>query len=284
MQLFNDYANALVTSKDTLTDKLKEEVGSVNTILTQIRDLNEQIREAGIYGDNALELRDERNRQIDALSEYMQIKVEYTMEDIGAGQEVEKLTISLGNANTDPLVSTDETVLIDGIYGSQISIDQVPKPNPNYDPNLPFSATNLMYLDKDGNPCKSTDPNVALVDSPNYDLVISKLIDSRNRVPKDPDANKDRPVKLDDNDLYGSLQATRELLTEAGAFATKDTVANVDENAAKKRGIPYEQTESLEEVMPKLDILYMTRVQRERFFNEEDYIRLKDCYILDRKK
>ena len=42
--------------------------------------------------------------------------------------------------------------------------------------------------------------------------------------------------------------------------------------------------ETLEEAMPELDILYMTRVQKERFFNEEDYIRLKDSYILDREK
>jgi len=48
--------------------------------------------------------------------------------------------------------------------------------------------------------------------------------------------------------------------------------------------IPYEETAILETAMPKLDILYMTRVQRERFFNEEDYIRLKDIYILDEKK
>lgn len=48
----------------------------------------------------------------------------------------------------------------------------------------------------------------------------------------------------------------------------------------KNRGISYEQTTDLESVMPKLDILYMTRVQRERFFNEEDYLRLKDSYIL----
>ncbi len=48
----------------------------------------------------------------------------------------------------------------------------------------------------------------------------------------------------------------------------------------KSKGIPYEQTTSLEEVMPKLDILYMTRVQKERFFNEEDYLRLKNSYIL----
>ncbi len=48
----------------------------------------------------------------------------------------------------------------------------------------------------------------------------------------------------------------------------------------EKKGISYIQTTSLEDAMPELDILYMTRVQRERFFNEEDYLRLKDSYIL----
>ena len=51
-----------------------------------------------------------------------------------------------------------------------------------------------------------------------------------------------------------------------------------------RNGIPYEQTTDLEAAMPQLDILYMTRVQRERFFNEEDYLRLKDSYILDKAK
>lgn len=51
-----------------------------------------------------------------------------------------------------------------------------------------------------------------------------------------------------------------------------------------KKGIPYEQTTDLEAAMPQLDILYMTRVQRERFFNEDDYVRLKDSYILDTEK
>ena len=46
------------------------------------------------------------------------------------------------------------------------------------------------------------------------------------------------------------------------------------------KGIPFEEVTSLENAMPKLDILYMTRVQRERFFNEADYVRLKDTYIL----
>lgn len=52
----------------------------------------------------------------------------------------------------------------------------------------------------------------------------------------------------------------------------------------KDNNIPYEEVISLEEVMPELDLLYMTRVQKERFFNEEDYIRLKDFYILDTAK
>ena len=52
----------------------------------------------------------------------------------------------------------------------------------------------------------------------------------------------------------------------------------------KSHNIPYEEVTNLETVMPQLDFLYMTRVQRERFFNEEDYIRLKDFYILDAAK
>lgn len=48
--------------------------------------------------------------------------------------------------------------------------------------------------------------------------------------------------------------------------------------------IPFKEVKSLEQVMPELDLLYMTRVQKERFFNEEDYIRLKDTYILDASK
>ena len=52
----------------------------------------------------------------------------------------------------------------------------------------------------------------------------------------------------------------------------------------EKNNIEYYETNNLEKFMPNLDILYMTRVQRERFFNEEDYIRLKDSYILDKTK
>ncbi len=58
----------------------------------------------------------------------------------------------------------------------------------------------------------------------------------------------------------------------------------IREDVLKAGNIEFMEVDNLDAAMPKLDILYMTRVQRERFFNEEDYIRLKDCYILDRAK
>ena len=58
----------------------------------------------------------------------------------------------------------------------------------------------------------------------------------------------------------------------------------IKENELKKKNIPYVQTTDLEAAMPELDVLYMTRVQRERFFNEEDYLRLRDSYILTPEK
>ncbi len=59
---------------------------------------------------------------------------------------------------------------------------------------------------------------------------------------------------------------------------------NVRSEILDRRQIPYEETTDLESAMPQLDILYMTRVQRERFFNEADYLRLKDSYILTPEK
>lgn len=58
----------------------------------------------------------------------------------------------------------------------------------------------------------------------------------------------------------------------------------IREDVLQAKGIEYREVENLDEAMPELDILYMTRVQKERFFNEEDYIRMKDCYILDKQK
>ena len=56
------------------------------------------------------------------------------------------------------------------------------------------------------------------------------------------------------------------------------------EEILEKHNVEFEEVERLEDALPKLDILYMTRVQKERFFNEEDYVRMKDFYILDKQK
>ncbi|MCR4892455.1 MAG: aspartate carbamoyltransferase [Lachnospiraceae bacterium] len=58
----------------------------------------------------------------------------------------------------------------------------------------------------------------------------------------------------------------------------------IREDVLNQNNIAFQEVTKLEDVLPSLDILYMTRVQRERFFNEEDYIRLKDFYVLDKKK
>ena len=281
---FRAYASRLTEHYNNAAKGFKEDVTAVNNLLSNIRDLNAAIRKSEIHGDNALELRDERNLLIDKLSEYMKIDVIYTEEDIGGGDTVEKLIIKLGGANPDGGVETDSSTLVDGIYATQFSITQVPKPNPNHDPKDPNS---LPYLKPDG-----TGTNVlaeaALIDSPNFDLTISELRDIKGKLlytseksewkecNPQPGGNFDgkpttvekdgvitvtmyqkakdgkwlqqtytktpsKAVNLDDNDLYGALQSVRESLTEAGEFSTADTINNVDENAATKRGIPYYQ-------------------------------------------
>lgn len=58
----------------------------------------------------------------------------------------------------------------------------------------------------------------------------------------------------------------------------------IREEVLEKKGIPYQEVEKMEDAMPNLDILYMTRIQRERFFNEDEYLRMKGFYILDKEK
>lgn len=457
--LFNSYATKIEALRQETDKKFTSQVTEINECLTNIRDLNKEIRDNEIFGDNALELRDERNRQIDKLSEYIHIKVVYTEEDIGGGQMVEKLSLYLDNDNPDPTVHTDEALLVDGVYGTQFyKPESRPAANPYYgstvkalegvkeflyltdkpladpndpdpdnptkfaymladgtvgyydptDPALPANATAIMqgtndplaaeqvegnehyflqltklvdefnkeweqystsYQEVDpvalGWPMK--DPAVAAIYSYEYapdkdavwadgetfkigdteyevgkdipaadandrEKMVSFIVDklkplyndktdakydvsadgakivftartggavSRDEAPvlkvsSDPNnklnlgiriverAGKDatytppNPVTytdpvtgtkyttsfqeingkwnqvvvekkrtfetaFDDNDLYGSLQATRELLTEAGEFTTKDVVENIDESAADRRGIPFYQ-------------------------------------------
>ena len=178
----NSYANRLSELYNNTLAGYKQDVETVNNILSNIRELNASIRKSEIHGDNALELRDERNLLIDQLSEYMKIDVVYTEEDIGAGQTVEKLTIRLGNANPDADVTTDSTLLVDGTYAAQFSITQVPQPNPNFDPTKPPNGVdNFQYLKPDGS--GTNNANLAqLIDSPNFDLTVSELRDINGRI------------------------------------------------------------------------------------------------------
>ncbi|MEH2939566.1 FlgK family flagellar hook-associated protein [Lawsonibacter sp. JLR.KK007] len=163
VRLLNDYAKAMNTLGDNKLNELKKDVGTVNSLLTQIRDLSVEIRDAGIYGDKALELRDARNLCIDKLSAYMKIDVSYDMEKIDEFNSVERINISIADSGTPPIK------LIQGIYGAQISMpDIAAERNPNYKPDLPTSnryisqdstAGNIKYTniarealrDKDGN-------------------------------------------------------------------------------------------------------------------------------------
>lgn len=241
--LLNSAAKSLKEVEENTVDKLHSEVENVNSILNRIRDLNSAIRKSDIHGDNALEMRDERNLLIDELAEKMKIDVIYTEEDIGAGLKVEKLTIKLANANPDPKVETDSSTLVDGVFATQFSIDQVEK-------TAVFEDGKEYFVDEEGN--KVFDKNLAAkVDDEYYRMTIDALKDKNGTVLKtrepDPAAAgqyktvESKPVALDDNDLYGALQSIRELLTEEGEFASKDEIDNIDEDAAIKRGIPYFQ-------------------------------------------
>ena len=188
VRLFNSYADKLSEREGTYEKKLDQQMEEVNNILTKIRDLNVSIRDSDIRGDAGLELRDERNRLLDELSEYVKIDVTYSMEDVGADTLIEKLTVTLATGDKNPLV--------DGEYSTQFSLDPQ--------------------------------------NSSNYSMVLGPLTNDRGQKQSEDDTG----VTLGDNDLYGSLQSIRELLTEEGEFSSQADVDN-DPNAATKRGIPY---------------------------------------------
>ena len=232
-------------------------VKEVNTILTNIRNLNESIRKANICGDKALELRDERNLQIDKLSKLVKINVTYDMERIDQYTEVERLNIHLANDKGE-----DVAELVRGIFVGQLSYQKEPKlvANPNFDETLDPGVGNERYLDIDGNvtddPTKAamvgkdgnptTDINEAeMVDKPSakehFDLQIDELKNRWDVVFKDEKTGDVSEVyDIQDTDIIVGLQAIRELLTEEGEFASTGDLG-LDPNADIKRGIPYYQ-------------------------------------------
>lgn len=118
---FNRYAADLEEVRQNNIDKLDQDMSKINNYLLTIRELNEEIRKCNIHGDPALELKDKRNVQLDELSELIDINVIYDEEEITPGFTVEKLVVKLDDANPDVSVTTDESLLIDGIFSSQLS-------------------------------------------------------------------------------------------------------------------------------------------------------------------
>lgn len=217
--LFNNYAKDLEGVRDNLDTSFRQDLTHVNELLENIRNLNESIRNSEIHGDSALEMKDQRNTLIDELSQYMKIDVIYSQEPIGAGKYVQKLTIKLADDS--------QTTLVDGNYGTQLSIRQEPKPNPDYD----GTPGTFKYLKEDGTGTNNRNL-AAKIDSPDYSLDYSALVDKRGRVLEGSAGGH-----LVEGAIYGSLQASREMLTAEGEFA-------VDAGQAKGtviRGIPYYQ-------------------------------------------
>lgn len=220
-KLFNHYADQLSSVKENREDALKQDVDSVNDILKGIQNLNESIFKSEIYGDSALELRDERNLLIDKLSQYMKIDVTYEPVKIGAGDTIDKLVIKTAKVGGE-----SQKTLVDGDYVGQLSIGTGDLLNPAHatDPTLP------KYIDAAGQP--TNDPTLA--QKVEYALSMSDLTNAKG------DVIAGSAVKFSDTELHGALQAGRELLTEAGEFSTKG-MAVADPAAATKRGIPYYQ-------------------------------------------
>lgn len=226
--IMRSYAERIAGVKEDQVDGLENDTDAVNDILKSIQSLNENIQKSELYGDNSLELRDQRNLLIDELSGYMKIDVTYEPVSVGAGKTVDKLVIKTAKVNGGP-----QTTLVDGAYVGQLSVGEGVQKNPDYDPNA-IPPVTTPYIDVNGMP---TDVETDAAKLP-YAITVSELKDRNNNVLKEKDGSISEAYQFGDTELYGGLQARRELLTEAGEFATAD-MTGADSAAATKRGIPY---------------------------------------------
>ncbi len=219
VQKFHAYADALDRVLKDTTEEFKENLGKVNSILKSIRELNESIKKAeissgaisdaerkegmiGERGQQALELRDQRNVLIDELSKLIPIDVKYSDESIGAGMTVEKLTITL-KGNSD-------AVLVDGVYFGQISVQEDPK-KPGSGEEDPYLRLQISVLENNlGQKMAKNKPGGEI-------------------------------YKIGDQELKGgTIQAQREMLTKTGEYSPAGDVT-MDAAATTKRGIRYYQ-------------------------------------------
>ena len=224
--MLRTYGRGLEEQYSNTVGMFEDNVDQVNTILTGIRNLNENIRQADIYGDDALEMRDERNLLIDQLSEYMRIDVIYSMEHIGVGAEVEKLTIKLDNANPDSTVHTDETTLIDGIYASQLSIDAVLNKAAYKYVDAGGNLTNDPALATPQDPWRNPNFGKAADLDPNYpgaDVEFLKLVDGKVVAADDAD---DAGVQPTNGDYDPTQEGLLYLKADGSPTATYEEAAH----------------------------------------------------------
>ncbi len=164
VSLFNSYADKLETIADNTLDEFMSNIDETNTLLTNIRDMNEQIRNAEIYGDMALTLRDQRNLYIDELSNLIGIDVIYSTEEIGLGLSVEHVTIRIAGTDIE---------LVDGIYCTQLELEEtiaMVNPYVSEEGETYFDTDdrrNYMYMDADGNPTNDASQATAWL-NPSY--------------------------------------------------------------------------------------------------------------------
>ena len=119
VSLLNKYSADLKTQKENALEGFDQNVDQVNDILSQIRDLNVEIRKSQIHGDPALEMIDNRNLLIDQLSEMTKIKVTYSKEQVSSGIFVDKLTIEMDAPGQDP---ANRPILVDGSFANKLEI------------------------------------------------------------------------------------------------------------------------------------------------------------------
>lgn len=226
VKLLNNFSKRIDEVRDNQVGRLTDDVAEVNDILANIRTLNESILKQEMFGDSALELRDQRNLLIDDLSQYIKIDVSYSPVQIGAGKSVDKLIIK---------TSGDKPVtLVDGDYTGKLTMVSAKAKNPAYDKTVPDSP---LYLDAAGNPTKEEN---AAAEVP-YTFKLSELTNRNGQVLNEGKADDEsKPYEFGDTELYGGLQASRELLTEEGEF-TSGAMDKLDGSSATKRGIPYYQ-------------------------------------------
>ena len=227
---FKEAAKALQSVYDGKKEEFTQTIKETNLLLTDIRDLNEQIRTAALYGDNALELRDQRNLDLDKLSEMMHINVEYSMERVDQFTEVEKLTVTIaGSKGPDG----KPIKLIDGIYGAQISLqEREPQLNPNADASKILAAKDQAQADAEA-AFPITDQMIEervtlLRDGPNG----NDGIDAANPITESP--WKERLEALEEKKIAEKVKEAEESFTDTTTDAEKEAALKKAEEDGKK--------------------------------------------------